>query len=100
MTPRRRNANGLAAKKANASISHEGPVRQCVGCRDRLAQASLVRFVRAGNDWKADAPGGRGKLPGRGAYLCSVACIARVAKNKRYPGLAAFAAECGLIGNS
>ncbi|GAC1313821.1 MAG: hypothetical protein NVS2B3_13000 [Vulcanimicrobiaceae bacterium] len=29
----------------------------------------------------------RGRAPGRGVYLCSLACAARALKNKRYPGL-------------
>jgi len=76
------------------------PVRQCVGCRQRLPQAELVRFVRAAAGWSADAAGKRQKQPGRGAYLCSAACVAKAAKNKRYTGLAASAAEYGLISSS
>lgn len=72
------------------------PIRQCAGCRKRLPQRELSRFVRAGDGWKADRLG-RHKQPGRGAYLCSDPCAAAVAKNKRYPGLATAAAEYGLI---
>jgi predicted RNA-binding protein YlxR (DUF448 family) len=32
------------------------------------------------------------RAEGRGAYLCSALCAGRVAKNKRFPGLAAAAA--------
>ncbi len=60
------------------------PIRTCVGCRQRLAQAALRRFVRRSDGWQAD-PGRRSD--GRGVYLCSAACAERVAKNKRYPGL-------------
>jgi len=50
----------------------------------------MRRFTRASGGWVAD----RGsRQPGRGAYLCSAKCAERVAKNKRYPGLAASAAE-------
>ncbi len=51
----------------------------------------MVRFTRGGphGAWMPDGPS---RLPGRGAYLCSPKCAARVAKNKRYPGLAAAAA--------
>jgi len=75
------------------------PVRQCAGCRKRLPQRGLTRFVRGGDGWKPDSPG-RHKQPGRGAYLCSEPCLAKVAKNKRYPGLATAAAEYGLISSS
>ncbi|HVA38887.1 MAG TPA: DUF448 domain-containing protein [Candidatus Dormibacteraeota bacterium] len=64
------------------------PARTCVGCRRKFPQSQLLRFVRRGGDWVADA---RRREPGRGAYLCSAACGARVAKNKRYPGLSAAA---------
>jgi len=60
------------------------PVRTCVGCRQRLAQAGLRRFVRRTDGWQADAAR---RSDGRGVYLCSPACAERVAKNKRYPGL-------------
>ncbi|MGH7661801.1 MAG: YlxR family protein [Vulcanimicrobiaceae bacterium] len=65
------------------------PVRTCVGCRERHEQRSMVRFTRAGQSaWMPDGPS---RQPGRGAYICSAKCAARVAKNKRYPGLAAAA---------
>ena len=73
------------------------PIRRCVGCRRRYPQAKMVRFVRSPGGWNADPAGERGRQPGRGAYLCSDACGAAASKNKRYPGLAAAAAECGLI---
>ncbi|MAT20606.1 MAG: hypothetical protein CL419_05650 [Acidimicrobiaceae bacterium] len=40
------------------------PIRTCVGCRERLEQAELVR-IRATPDGLA-----RGQGPGRGAYVC------------------------------
>jgi predicted RNA-binding protein YlxR (DUF448 family) len=55
----------------------------------------MRRFVRTGpRAWQADA--GRKRQPGRGVYLCGADCIKRVEKNKKYPGLAAAAAEYGL----
>ncbi|MDP9110475.1 MAG: YlxR family protein [Candidatus Eremiobacteraeota bacterium] len=42
--------------------------------------------------WRGEPMGAR-RGPGRGAYLCSRECVGRVAKNKRYPGLASAAAE-------
>jgi predicted RNA-binding protein YlxR (DUF448 family) len=62
------------------------PVRTCVGCRRRYAQAGLVRFVRRGECWERD--GGPVRTDGRGAYLCSERCATAVAKNRRYAGLA------------
>jgi predicted RNA-binding protein YlxR (DUF448 family) len=45
----------------------------------------MVRFVRAPEGWLPDEARRR---PGRGAYLCSAACAARVEKNRRFSGLA------------
>ena len=73
------------------------PIRSCAGCRTRFEQSKLVRFVRGGDGWQPDAYAARRKQPGRGVYLCSLQCGERARKNKRYPGLAAAAAECGLI---
>ena len=55
------------------------PMRMCVGCRVMKPKIELVRAVRS--------PDGeitldfRGKMPGRGAYVCrNAACLARVQK--------------------
>lgn len=55
----------------------------------------MRRFVRGGaREWLADDAK---RLPGRGVYLCSSAgCVQRAEKNRRFPGLAAAAAEGGL----
>jgi len=61
--------------------------------RARKPQGSMRRFVRSGpRDWQVDEAS---KQPGRGAYLCSPVCAVAVSKNRRYPGLAAAAAEYG-----
>ena len=64
------------------------PVRTCVGCRTRREQPQLQRFVRRDGGWAAD---GARRSVGRGVYLCSVQCAGAVIKNKRFPGLGAFA---------
>jgi predicted RNA-binding protein YlxR (DUF448 family) len=61
-------------------------VRTCVGCRQRFPQTALVRFARRADRWERDA--GRVRAAGRGAYLCSERCAARVVKNRRYAALA------------
>jgi len=49
-----------------------GPIRTCVGCGAREAQARLRRFVATADGLRAD---GRRRAPGRGAYLhCDPAC--------------------------
>ena len=57
------------------------PMRQCVGCREMKPKKELIRVVRS--------PEGqvsldfRGKLPGRGAYVCpDPACLARARKSR------------------
>jgi predicted RNA-binding protein YlxR (DUF448 family) len=64
------------------------PTRTCVGCRTPREQRTLQRFVRRLDGWAADA--GR-RSDGRGVYLCHAQCARGVIKNKRYPGLGAFA---------
>ena len=55
------------------------PMRQCVGCREMKPKKELIRVVRSPEgtvslDFK-------GKLPGRGAYVCpDSACLARARK--------------------
>jgi predicted RNA-binding protein YlxR (DUF448 family) len=45
------------------------PLRRCVGCGIQLPQRELNRIVKTpGGDVEVDTAG---KLPGRGAYLCS-----------------------------
>ena len=57
------------------------PLRQCLGCREMKAKKELIRVVRSPEgevslDFK-------GKLPGRGAYVCpSPECLARVRKSR------------------
>lgn len=57
------------------------PMRQCVGCREMKPKKELIRVVRS--------PEGqvsldfRGKLPGRGAYVCpDPVCLAKARKSK------------------
>jgi predicted RNA-binding protein YlxR (DUF448 family) len=64
------------------------PTRTCVGCRTRREQRLLARFVRRGDRWTAD---GARRSEGRGVYLCGTQCAGAVIKNKRFPGLGAFA---------
>ena len=56
-------------------------MRQCVGCREMKPKKDLIRVVKS--------PEGqvsldfRGKLPGRGAYVCpEPACLARARKSR------------------
>ena len=57
------------------------PMRQCVGCREMKEKRSLIRVVRSPEgevslDFK-------GKLPGRGAYVCpALECLKRARKSR------------------
>ncbi len=57
------------------------PMRKCVGCQEMRPKKELIRVVRSpegnvGLDF-------RGKLPGRGAYVCpDPACLKRARKSK------------------
>jgi len=63
------------------------PARTCVGCRTRREQPVLQRFVRRETAGRRMEPAERG----RGVYLCGTQCAGAVIKNKRFPGLGAFA---------
>lgn len=57
------------------------PMRQCLGCREMKPKKELIRVVRSpeGNI-SLDT---KGKLPGRGAYLCpNVECFTKVKKSR------------------
>lgn len=57
------------------------PMRQCVGCREMHPKKELIRVVKSPQgEISLDA---KGKMPGRGAYVCkSSDCLARAKKSK------------------
>ncbi len=59
------------------------PQRTCLGCRQVKDQSQLIRFVRSPNgEVLADL---KGRLPGRGAYLCnSRECIETAVSRKQF----------------
>ncbi len=60
------------------------PLRQCVACREHKPKRELARVVRT-----ADGQvlyDGRGKVSGRGAYVCrDIACLERAIKIRALP---------------
>lgn len=58
-----------------------GPVRTCVGCRQRRAASDLIRLqVDDGHLRVVDRP-----VPGRSAYLCpSQACLERAVQRRAF----------------
>lgn len=58
------------------------PVRHCLGCNEGKPKRELVRVVRTPQG--EIALDSRGKMPGRGAYLCPrVECLNKARKAKR-----------------
>lgn len=57
------------------------PIRQCVACREHREKPLLARVVRTPEG--AVVYDSRGKVPGRGAYLCpSEACLEKAVKSR------------------
>ena len=52
-----------------------------MGCRRTTDQAALRRFALAGGRVVADE---ERRLPGRGAYVCSDACVERATKRRAW----------------
>ncbi|WP_104479545.1 YlxR family protein [Actinokineospora auranticolor] len=60
-----------------------GPVRTCVGCRTRAADAELLRVVLVDGD---AIPDPRRRMPGRGAWLHpDPGCLAKAEKRRAFP---------------
>lgn len=56
-------------------------VRTCIGCRCQSGKRDLKRIVRCSDgSVRYDATG---RLPGRGAYVCSVDCMNAALKAKK-----------------
>lgn len=57
------------------------PMRQCLGCREMKPKKELLRVVRSPEGEVAlDA---KGRLPGRGAYVCHDAeCLKKALKSR------------------
>lgn len=58
------------------------PVRHCLGCNEGKPKRELVRVVRSPQgEISLDS---RGKMPGRGAYICpKVECLTKARKARR-----------------
>ena len=57
------------------------PQRQCLGCREMKNKKDLIRVVRSPEG--AVSLDFKGKMPGRGAYVCpQPECFKRVRKSK------------------
>ena len=57
------------------------PQRQCLGCREMKNKKDLIRVVRSPEG--AISLDFKGKLPGRGAYVCgSAECLKKAVKSR------------------
>ena len=57
------------------------PMRQCIGCREMKPKRELIRIVKSPEGDISLDP--KGKLPGRGTYICpNAACLAKAKKSK------------------
>ena len=57
------------------------PMRQCLGCREHKPKKELIRVVRSPQG--EVALDFKGKLPGRGAYVCPQAtCLVKARKSR------------------
>lgn len=57
------------------------PKRMCIACRSMKPKAELMRLVMSDGNLTVDA---RGKMPGRGTYICrSAACVELALKTHR-----------------
>ena len=71
----------LNDKNKQAAVRRHVPQRSCVTCRQTTNKWSLIRLVRTGDNVVIDP---RGKMPGRGAYLCpSFECWEQALKKSR-----------------
>jgi predicted RNA-binding protein YlxR (DUF448 family) len=70
---------------ADMAAPDQGPVRTCVGCRRRDAQARLLRVAAAGGRAVADR---RRRVAGRGVYVhYRTECVERAARGGIARGL-------------
>jgi hypothetical protein len=73
--------------------ANAGPVRCCIGCGARRAQEELTRLA-VGPEGGVVVDRAR-RVPGRGAYLCGVGCLAAAIKRKAFGR--AFRGKVGLV---
>ncbi|MBO4352090.1 MAG: YlxR family protein [Eggerthellaceae bacterium] len=68
----------------------EKRVRTCVGCGEQSQKTTLMRIVRASDGSVGfDATG---RAPGRGAYVCSSACLEQALRTRKLQR----ALKCGI----
>lgn len=66
---------------ATAATGKEKGLRSCTVCGEQAKKSQLARIVRT-SDGQVDFDA-TGRAPGRGAYVCSVACFDGARKTKK-----------------
>ncbi|HEY2166068.1 MAG TPA: YlxR family protein [Jatrophihabitantaceae bacterium] len=74
----------------SAQIGPPGPIRSCIGCRQRAAAAELLRVVVAAG---TVVPDPRSRAAGRGAWLHPVLACVELAERRRAFGRALHVPE-------
>lgn len=73
----------IPAPRAQIVEVRKSPQRSCIGCRTVRDKRDLVRVVHTPEDRFALDP--KGKVPGRGAYVCpDPACVQSAVKRKGF----------------
>lgn len=62
-------------------MAEQKPQRTCIVCRTTETKNSLLRLVRSPEGEICFDP--TGKMNGRGAYVCSVACLEKALSSKK-----------------
>ena len=84
-----RGGKGLEAAAAAGSVAGTGTTvagkpkreRSCVACGAKAGKTELLRIVRDADGALSFDKGGR--APGRGAYVCSAACLDQAMRTRR-----------------
>ena len=81
-----RGADGRDAARTPVPV-RSGPVRTCVGCRERGQRSDLVRIVQvAGGEGDLAVLDGAASLPGRGAWLhADLHCLELAERRRAFP---------------
>ena len=62
------------------STVRKTPLRRCIGCNEMKPKKEMIRVVKTAEG--PVVPDSTGRRNGRGAYVCSAACLAAAKKNK------------------
>lgn len=71
----------MTPSKTDGAAPTKARIRTCIACGKQSGKTDLLRIVRrADGSVSFDA---KGRAPGRGAYVCSEACLAKACESHR-----------------